>query len=85
MGWLGDGWGCLGNGGVVLGWSGGRVVGWLGVVGGGWGRAYFQPSWMSAITQNHKKNAISLKSMIGTCNKNQTPLSLGQSTTSTCC
>ena len=41
------------------------------------------PSWISAITQNHKIAVISLKLMIGTCNKIWTQLSLGHSTTST--
>ena len=32
-----------------------------------------------------KMTAISLNLIIGTCNKTQTPLSLGQPTTSICC
>ena len=40
---------------------------------------------VSHYPKSQKMAAISLKLMIGTCNKNRTPLSLGQSTTLTCC
>ena len=55
-------------------------------------KKYFQFRWRGhfvhicqPLPKITKMAAISLKSIIGTCNKKQTPQSLGQSTTLTCC
>ena len=50
-----------------------------------WSIIILEPSWMVAITRNHKKLLPSLRVNIETCKRNQTPPSLGQTSNLTCC